>query len=194
MKRVDDYIVSCLIAAGGLTSVLLFRRIAVYPVAVAALLPATAAIVYALLRTVGRRSAPRHGQGPIALIGRHVVAFIIGLHVLTVCNLAGVAWARALGPRAAVVLLGAAIVAIGNILPRLRPNLALGIRTARSLDDTRVWSRVHRLAGHGAVALGCVTCVAGLSLRGEMIGLVISVTALALAASIGLACRRYAHD
>jgi uncharacterized membrane protein len=161
---------------------------------VASLLPATAAIVYALLRTVGRRSAPRQLQGPIALIGRHVVAFIIALHVLTVCNLAGVTWARALGPRAAVVLLGAAIVAIGNVLPRLRPNLALGIRTTHSLGDTRVWSRIHRLAGHGAVALGCVVCVAGLSLRGELIGPVVSIAAIALAASIGLACRSFAHD
>ena len=194
MRRVDDFVVSCLIAAGGLASVMFFRRITVYPVAVALLLPATAAIVYALLRTVGKRSAPRHVQGPIALIGCHLVAFIVGLHVLTVCNLAGVAWARALGPRAAVVLLGAVIVAIGNALPRLRSNLALGIRTTKSLDDTCLWSRVHRRAGHGAVALGCVTCVAGLSLRGDMIGPGVSVAAIALAVSIGLAYRTYAHD
>lgn len=194
MKRADDFVASCAIAAGAVISVIFFRRITIYPVAVASLLPVTAVIVYALLRTVGTRSAPRHVQGPIALIGCHVVAFIIGLHVLTVCNLAGVAWAHALGPRAAVVLLGAAIVAIGNLLPRLRPNLALGIRTTQSLDDTRLWSRVHRLTGRGAVALGVVTCVAGLSLRGNMIGPVVSVTAIALAVSIGLAYRRYAHD
>ena len=193
MKRVDDYVVSCVIAAGGLTSVIFFSRIPVYPLAVASLLPATAAIVYALLRTVARVGAAAL-QGPIALIGGHVVTFIIGLHVLTVCNLAGVAWARALGPRAAVVLLGAAILAIGNVLPRLRQNLALGIRTTQNLDDSRLWSRVHRRAGQGAVALGFVTCVAGLSLRGDMIGPVISVTAIALAAFVGLACRAHAHD
>ena len=193
MKRVDS-VVSCVIATGGLTSVILFRRIPIYPVAVASLLPATAAIVYLLLRIVGRRSATRQAQAPIAVIGGHVVAFIIGLHVLTVCNLAGVAWARALGPRAAVVLLGVAIVAMGNIVPRLRTNLALGIRTRRSLDDRHVWARVHRLAGHGAVVLGCVTCVAGLSLRGDMIGPVVSLAAIALAVSLGLAYRRYAHD
>jgi hypothetical protein len=194
MKRVNDYVASCVIAAGGLIGVMLFGRITVYPVAVVSLLPATAAIVYALLRTVGERSAPRRTQGPIAVIGCHVVAFIIGLHVLTVCNLAGVAWARALGPRAAVVLLGIVIVAAANVLPLLRPNLALGIRTTQSLDDRRLWSRMHRLVGHRAVVLGCVTCVAGLSLRGDMIGPVISVTAIALAVSIGLAYRRYAHD
>lgn len=193
MKRVDS-VVSGVIAVGSLTSVILFRQIPIYPVAVASLLPATAAIVYALLRTVGTRSATRQAQVPIAVIGGHVVAFIISLHVLTVCNLAGVAWARAMGPRAAVVLLGVAIVAMGNMLPRLRPNLALGIRTMRSLDDTRLWSRLHRVAGHGAVVLGGVTCVAGLSLRGEMIGPVVTVTAIALAVSLGLVYRRYAHD
>jgi uncharacterized membrane protein len=194
MKRADDYVASCAIAVGGVISVIFFRRITIYPVAVASLLPATAVIVYALLRTMGARSAPRHVQGPIALIGCHVVAFIIGLHVLTVCNLAGVAWAHAMGPRAAVVLLGAAIVAIGNLLPRLRPNLAFGIRTTQSLSDTRLWSRVHRLAGRGAVALGVVICVAGLSLRGNTIGPVVSVSAIVLAVSLGLAYRRYAHD
>ena len=194
MKRVDDYVASGVIAAGGLIGVMLFGRITVYPVAVVSLLPATAAIVYALLRTVGVRSAPRHMQGPIAVIGCHVVAFIIGLHVLMVCNLAGVAWARALGPRAVVVLLGVAIVSVANVLPRLRPNLAVGIRTTQSLDDRRLWSRMHRLAGRSAVALGCITCVAGLSLRGDMIGPGISVAAIALAVSIGLAYRRYAHD
>ena len=194
MKRIDDYVASGVIAAGGLISLVLFRRIPVHPVAVAALLPATAAVVYALIRMVGTRSASRRGQGPIALIGCHVVVFIIGLHVLMVCNLTGVAWVRALGPRAAVVLLGAAMVAAGNLLPRLRPNLALGIRTTRSLDDARVWSRVHRLAGHSAVLLGGVTCVAGLWLRGDLIGPVISLTAIALAASVGLAYRRLAHD
>ena len=120
MKRVPDYVAGGVIAAGGLIGVLLFGRITVYPVAVVSLLPAAAAIVYALLRTVGVRSAPRHMQGPIAVIGCHVVAFIIGLHVLTVCNLAGVAWARALGPRAVVVLLGVAIVAAALAISQTR--------------------------------------------------------------------------
>ncbi len=194
MKRADDYVAASLIAAGGLVSGILFRRIPVYPVAVASLLPMTAISVYAMLRMVGARSSPGHLQGPIALIGCHAVAFIIGLHILTVCTLAGVAWAHALGPRAAVVLLGVSIAAIGNVLPRLRPNLALGIRTTQSLDNARLWSRVHRLAGHGTVALGGVICVAGLSIRGDWIGPVVSITAIALAVSIGLGYRRYAHD
>jgi uncharacterized membrane protein len=194
MKRVDDYVASCVITTGGLVGIMMFGRITVYPVAVVSLLPATAAIVYALLRTVGVRSAPRRMQGPIAVIGCHAVAFIIGLHVLTVCNLAGVAWARALGPRAVVVLLGVAIVAAANLLPLLRPNLALGIRTTQTLDDRRLWSRIHRLAGHRAVALGCITCIAGLSLRGDWIGPGISVAAIAFVVSIGVAYRRYEHD
>ena len=70
MRRVDDYVASCVIAAGGLIGVMLFHRITVYPVAVTSLLPVTAAMVYAQLRTVGVRSAPLRMQGPIAFIGR----------------------------------------------------------------------------------------------------------------------------
>ena len=73
----------------------------------------------------------------------------------------GVEWIRAWGPRLVVVLFGSVFIGIGNLLPRTRPNLALGIRTSahversRFLDSTpshmrlslrRAWSR-HRDGG-----------------------------------------------
>ena len=186
MTRVDNVIVSCVIGAGLVTSLLLFHRIAVYPMAVATMLPATAAIIYMVLRVVGMRSPAPHAQEPITRIALHVVAFVIGLHVLMVCTLAGVGWAHALGPRAPVVLLGVALAAAGNILPRLRPNLALGIRTARSMDDVRLWSHLHRRAGRGVVALGVVICAAGLLLAGPLIGPVIGAAAIVLGISLAV--------
>ena len=99
MNRVDDVIVSCVIGAGCVTSLLLFHRIAVYPIAVATALPATAAITYVVLRVAGMRSPAPHAQEPITLIALHVATFVIGLHLLMVCTLAGVWWAHALGPR-----------------------------------------------------------------------------------------------
>jgi len=65
-----------------------------------------------------------------------------------VSNLAGVAWAHALGPRSVVALLGAFLISAGNLLPRVRPNLAIGIRTRRMLSDARLWARMHRVAGY----------------------------------------------
>jgi uncharacterized membrane protein len=194
MKHVETVVVSVVIGAGFVASLVLFHRIAVYPIAVATVLPATATIIYMVLRVVGMRSAPLRAQQQIRLIALHVVTFVIGLHVLMVGTLAGVGWARALGPRAPVVLLGVAFVAVGNVLPRLRPNLALGIRTARSLDDARLWSHLHRWAGNGAVTLGLVTCAAGLLLARPLIGPVISVAAIVLGMSVGSLYWRRADD
>ena len=194
MTRLAHLVVSGVIGAGCVTSLLLFHRLTVYPLAVATLLPITAAVIYTVMRVVGTRSAAARAQEPITLIALHVVTFTIGLHVLVICTLAGVGWARALGPRAPVVLLGVAIAAAGNVLPLLRPNLAVGIRSARSLDDVRLWSRLHRRAGHGAVALGVVICTAGLFLPGHSIGPVIGVATMVLGAPTAMSYWRHTHD
>src|SRR5262249_50019258 len=52
------------------------------------------------------------------------------------------------------VLLGSALAIVGNQLPRLRPNLAIGIRTRQARENPVVWARVNRAAGYIAVALG----------------------------------------
>jgi len=61
------------------------------------------------------------------------------------------------------VLLGAFLIGIGNLLPRTRPNLAIGIRTSRTLSDRDLWMRTHRIAGYLVVALGLVILVAGIA-------------------------------
>ena len=194
MTRVETAVVGCVIGAGCITSLIMFDRLAVYPVPVATLLPLTAAVIYLVIRSVGKRSATSGAQEPITRIALHVVIFIICLHVLVVCTVAGVGWARALGPRAPVVLLGLAIAAAGNVLPLLRPNLAVGIPTSRSLGDGRLWSRLHRQAGHAAVTLGVVICAAGLFIPGQLIGPVIALSAMTLGVSTALSYRRLTHD
>ena len=194
MTRLAHLVVSGVIGAGCVTSLLLFHRLTVYPFAVATLLPITAAVIYAVMRVVGTRSAAPRAQEPITLIALHVVTFIICLHVLVICTLAGVGWARALGPRAPVVLLGVAIAAAGNLLPLLRRNLAVGIRSARSLNDARLWSHLHRRAGYGAVALGVVICTAGLFLPGHSIGPAIGVATMVLGAPTAMSYWRHTHD
>ena len=49
---------------------------------------------------------------------------------------------------------GIALAVIGNVVPRLGPNLALGIRTGRTLSDRRSWMATHRVAGYAGVAVG----------------------------------------
>jgi uncharacterized membrane protein len=51
-------------------------------------------------------------------------------------------------------LVGIILVIAGNLLPRLRPNSAMGIRTRWTLRDETVWMKTHRLGGYFLFAFG----------------------------------------
>ncbi|HMA53378.1 MAG TPA: SdpI family protein, partial [Acidobacteriota bacterium] len=51
-------------------------------------------------------------------------------------------------------LLGVVLLVLGNILPRLRPNSAMGVRTRWALADETVWTKTHRAAGYVLVVFG----------------------------------------
>jgi len=95
--------------------------------------------------------------------------------------------------RAVVVLLGAVLVAIGNLLPRTRPNVAIGVRTARTLTNTQLWQHVHRAGGYATVGLGAVIAVTGLVLTHEALGAVVGAAALFAAMTVFVAYRKYAR-
>jgi uncharacterized membrane protein len=50
--------------------------------------------------------------------------------------------------------IGAFFIAIANVLPRVRPNSWVGIRTPWSTADDANWARTHRIAGYAMVASG----------------------------------------
>lgn len=83
--------------------------------------------------------------------GGPMVAFLLPTAVaVTNVLLRGREWADQIVP----VMLGLTMISIGNLLPRTRPNLAIGIRTPRTLSDRALWIRMHRSAGYMVVALG----------------------------------------
>jgi uncharacterized membrane protein len=61
-------------------------------------------------------------------------------------------------------LVGALFVVIGNVMPRLRANWWIGVRTPWTLSSDRVWARTHRLAGYSMTIGGLVMIVSGLVL------------------------------
>jgi len=123
---------------------------------IAFLLPLAAAVIYLLFEML----SPSNGGGLRAFrrIAFLCVLFIAALHVVLLTGL--VAHIRQdksvvdVVTRVVPVLLGSALAIVGNQLPRLRPNLAIGIRTRQSLENPLVWARVNRGAGYIAVALG----------------------------------------
>lgn len=58
------------------------------------------------------------------------------------------------------LLFGAFFIALGNVLPRARPNWWFGVRTPWTLSSDRVWTRTHRVAGYAMTITGLVVLVA----------------------------------
>ena len=65
--------------------------------------------------------------------------------------------------RVVTALLGAGFIAIGNVMPRVRPNWIVGIRTRRTLADADSWTRAHRALGMLLMVAGVVTIIATLA-------------------------------
>jgi hypothetical protein len=58
--------------------------------------------------------------------------------------------------------IGLGMIAIGNVLPRTRPNWIAGVRTKQTLSDPAVWARTHRLAGLLMMIAGSVVIAASI--------------------------------
>jgi immunity protein, SdpI family len=161
---------------------------ALMPPLVAFGLPVAALVTYLILRKLWgepfERAIDAEAEAIHRGIAMRLVVFIIALHMLVLLNLGGAQWIHAWGPRLVVVLFGGVFIAIGNLLPRTRPNLALGIRTTRTLTDRQLWIRLHRTCGYVAVALGTIIVISGLFLHGPALGSVVGAAALGSIATL----------
>lgn len=166
---------------------------------VAFTLPTTALVIYGLFRSLWHHDPVRSGNGAFestyqAIVLR-VLLFVVALHALVMIELTQVAAAIGFhlsSGRFVVVMLGVVLVAIGNLLPRTRPNVAVGLRTARTLTNAQLWQQVHRSGGYVTVALGIVIAVTGLVLAHEAVGAVVGVAALLAVTTVFVSYRRYA--
>ena len=140
------------------------------------LLPITAGVIYSLIGSLQRRKLPQQENGSadraIQGIVFWVVLFLMGVHTLMIAVLFSVEWVQPWAKRGVVMLLGVTLVGIGNLLPRTRPNMALGIRTARTLSDRQLWMLTHRMSGYATVAVGVVTLFASVFLQGDQVAAV----------------------
>jgi immunity protein, SdpI family len=165
---------------------------------VAFTLPTTALVIYTLFRSLWKHDRVRTGNGAFeatyhAIVLR-VLLFVLALHVLVMLKLTGAmdAVGLRLSPgRAVVVLFGVVLIAIGNLLPRTRPNIAVGVRTTRTLTNTQLWQQVHRVSGYATVGLGIVIAATGLVLTHEALGAVVGAAALLAAITVLVSYRKH---
>ena len=188
-----------LVAYPGLPGPFLDQRISAR-ILVAFTLPTTALVIYSLFRSLWIHDRIRSGNGAFestyhAIVLR-VLLFVLALHVLVMMQLTGAMDAGGLrlpAGRAVVVLFGVVLVAIGNLLPRTRPNVAVGVRTRRTLANAQLWQQVHRAGGYATDGHGIVTALTGLVLTHETVGAVVSAAALVAAATVFVSYRRHAR-
>jgi len=82
------------------------------------------------------------------------------------------------------LVLGAMFVALGNVLPKSRPNFFVGIRTPWTITDTDNWIATHRLGGKLLMLAGLVIAVSALVPLGATTRLTVLLIALLGAALV----------
>lgn len=167
---------------------------------VAFTLPTTALAVYGVFHSLWTHDRVRSGNGAFEATYQAIVLrtllFVVALHALVMMELTRLTDRIGLqlhAGRTVVVLFGIALIAIGNLLPRTRPNIAMGIRTGRTLTNADLWQQVHRVGGYATVGLGAAVAIAGLIATHQVIGGVISASALGAATMVVVSYRRYAR-
>ena len=82
----------------------------------------------------------------------------------------------------AVAAIGLLFVFLGNIMPKVKSNFFVGVRTPWTLSSTEVWNKTHRLAGFVWFFGGLLVLAAGFLLRGTALftvfGVIIAVMTL----------------
>ena len=171
------------------------------PAMVAFLLPIAIAVIDTLLRALRVRH-PVDDPNSTNLVATcdaimlRVAALVTGVHATVLAALLGWLAGRAWASRIVPLMLGFTMIAVGNLLPKTRRNLAVGIRTSATLADRTLWIRTHRSAGYLVVALGAVIVLSAIVMPapvGPVMILLAGPAALAGICFIVRQTRRRAH-
>lgn len=107
------------------------------------------------------------------------IALMTVIHVLALGSALG--WHVNM-PKVVLVSLGVLFILLGNLLPLVRSNFIIGIRTPWTLSSETVWTRTHRVGGYAMVAAGVITIVAGLV--AQPVGFVVALASLVISALV----------
>ena len=167
-------------------------------VAAALILPSVAFVVWVLLESLAKVGGPvkhvpswwlNEQTGSTAVerfeptftsITFAVTSLMLLAHIAFLGSLLGwPAWSY----RVITAVFGAGLIAAGNVMPRVRPNWIVGLRTKKTLSDPQTWARTHRVLGVLLIASGlAVIAFSIIALR-----YAVAVGMLALLASFVLA-------
>jgi putative oxidoreductase len=159
---------------------------------VAFLMPSAAAVIYLLLTRLASHGPATADVTPLnrtySAIVFAILLFVVALHAVVLIGLIG---GTATAVRAVPVLVGLVLVTVGNLLPRTRPNLIVGIRTPATMADRQAWMRLHRFAGYVAVTFGAVLIASAFVPPGRPFHALVSAAAAAAVVALSLGYLKY---
>jgi uncharacterized membrane protein len=124
------------------------------------LLLALGALRWLVRRVDPRASTPLAADAPPAEAGTRDAVLVVGLMALGHVGMLLLASASSAGPALLGLVACAFQLLAGNLLPRVRPNFFVGVRTPWTLSSDRVWRRTHRLAGRLLFGSGLLSALA----------------------------------
>jgi hypothetical protein len=130
-------------------------------------------------RVLPRTDRKRLGDSSAPLVAALTVMFMAAVHVLIlyVALVPDASLARAIW-----IVLGAFYVAVGLVLPRIKRNALMGIRTPWTLTSDENWARTQRVGGYAMVLGGLVAAASGV--LGGTAGAVVAIGALLVSALV----------
>lgn len=144
------------------------------------LLPTIGLALWALMRlsprVLPRAERARLGPTNLALVAAMTSVFLGLVHVGLLAHALDPAFSIT---KAVYLGVGGLFVGLGLVMPRVRRNALLGVRTAWTLASDENWARTHRVAGYAMVAGGVVAALSGTF--GGAVGAVVALTSLVLA-------------
>lgn len=146
----------------------------------ATFMPAFALVLWAIIR-LAPRVLPRADEKRLT---PDIVALVAGLTAIFLAALHVVILRFAVAPgtdvtKAVFVLVGPFFIGLGLILPRVKRNPIIGVRTAWTLRSDENWARTQRVGGYAMVVAGLVSVLAG-GLGGAA-GAIVAILGLILA-------------
>ena len=153
------------------------------------LIPGMLIALWGLLRVLPRIDPRRENyasmQGTYDLVVNVTLTLLAVVHFVV---LGAVMGAPISIGRVVPAIIGGALVIIGKVLPRARPNWWFGIRTPWTLSNDRVWERTHHVGGY------VMTVVGVLAILASVLDLTIASVAVGIAAgALGLGLIGYSY-
>ena len=163
-------------------------------------LPTAVLVIFLIFRSLWRHDRIRTGNGAFeatydAIVFRSML-FVFAMNallMLALTDVMDVVGTHTWGKRVVVAMLGITIIAIGNLLPRTRPNIAFGVRTKRTLSNTQLWQQVHRVGGYATVGLGAAILIAGFVVSNNLAAGLVPLFAGIAAVVVYASYRKYAN-